>query len=273
MILKAVKIGVITVVGLGLTGGLVFGTDLFSYVSSSARSVKTAVKDSVPVDFELKRARDLLEDIIPEMQANIRLIAQEEVEVTGLKANIQQSEDSTRGKRVRVSKLRESLSSDQGSFAFAGMNYTRREVKDDLARQFCRLKEAELILAGKKRLLTTREKSLNAAVRVLERTRSQKAQLEDQIEALDAQYRLVKAAAVGSRFQVDNSKLAKTEKLIREIRKRLDVAERVLSHEARFVEPIQVDVVSEKDLIAEVDDHLSGPRADSLALSEADGGP
>jgi hypothetical protein len=272
MILKTAKIGVITVVGLGLIGGLVFGTDVFSYVSSSARSVKTAMKDAVPIEFELKRARDLLEDIIPEMQANIRLIAQEEVEVAALKGDIVRCEQATSQQNVRVSKLREALDSDRTRFTFAGMTYTRRQVKEDLARQFDRLKEAELVLAGKKRLLDTREKSLQAAMQIVERTRSQKAQLEDQIEALAAQHRLVKAAAVGSKFKVDHSKLAQTEKLIRQIKKRLDVAERVLAHEARFVEPIQVDVISETDLIAEVDEHLSGTsepqvaQGDTLAL-------
>ena len=42
---------------------------------------------------------------------------------------------------------------------------------------------------------------------------------------LAAKHRLVQAAAVGSRIQVDGSKLAQTSKLLRQIKKRLDVAE------------------------------------------------
>ena len=34
------------------------------------------------------------------------------------------------------------------------------------------------------------------------------------------------------------------------------VAERVLAHEARFTQPIQIDVVNEKDLVAQVDEFL-----------------
>ncbi len=278
MILKAVKIGVVTTVGLCVVGGVLFGTDLGSYVTSSARSVKMAVKDAVPIDFELRRARDLLEDIIPEMQANIRLIAQEEVEVAGLKADIEQSEASTIQEQTRVVKLREALAVDRPRYTFAGCQYTRPQVKHELARRFDRLKEAEVVLAGKQRLLSARQKSLNAAMQMLDRTRSQKVRLEDQIEALEAQYRLVKAASVGSKFQVDHSKLAQTDKLIREIKKRLDVAERVLAHETRFVEPIPVDTISETDLLARVDEHLAdrgGANAagedSSLALNRPDG--
>ena len=89
MCLKLIKWGVIGAAGLAVAGGLVFGTDAVSYLTSSAKSVRTAVKDNVPIEFELRRAHDLLGDIIPEMQANIRLIAQEEVEVVALKTDIE----------------------------------------------------------------------------------------------------------------------------------------------------------------------------------------
>ncbi|MBN1345039.1 MAG: hypothetical protein JXQ73_20260 [Phycisphaerae bacterium] len=269
MVLKSVKIGAIGLAGFCLIGGFIFGADLLSYVSSSARSVQSAVKDAVPVEFELKRARDLLEDIIPEMQANVRLIAQEEVEVAGIKADVERHQNATSRERLAVATLRDALNAPRATVTLAGRTYRRDQVKAELARRFDGLKEAELVLGGKQRLLDTRQKSLKAAMQMLDRTRSQKARLETQIEGLDAQYRLVKAASVGSRFHVDHSKLAQTEKLIRDIKKRLDVAERILSHEARFVEPIPVDTISEEDLIAQVDDHLS---AEDLTVETAGGG-
>jgi len=104
--------------------------------------------------------------------------------------------------------------------------------------------------------LETREKSLFAAMNLLEQTRSRKRLLEDKIESLASQHRLVKAASIGSEIQVDNSKLAQTEKLIAQIKKRLDVAERVLAHESQFVQAIPVDAVPEQDLLAQVDEYF-----------------
>ena len=60
-----VKTGVVVVVGAGLIGALFLGKDAASYMRVSAKSVQSAVKDSVPIEFELKRAHDMLEDIIP----------------------------------------------------------------------------------------------------------------------------------------------------------------------------------------------------------------
>lgn len=256
MILKVVKYAVVGVAGVALVGGLLFGSELLSYATSSARSVRTAMKDNVPIEFELQRARDMVEQIIPEMQANIRLIAGEEVEVANLQTDIRQCQASLGDEQTRVAKLASLMTTERVRYTLGGLDYTREQVKEDLARRFDRLKEAEQVLAGKKRLLETRQKSLQAAMQVLDRTRAEKVRLEDQIATLESQSRLVQAASVGSSLQVDRSKLAQTEKLIAEIRKRLDTAERVLAHEARFTQPIQVDTITEQDLLTQVNDYL-----------------
>lgn len=256
MILRIVKWGVIGGAGMLALGGVLFGSELVSYMGSSFRGVRTAVRDAVPLEFELKRARDMLADIVPEMQANVRLIAQEEVEIASLKNEIERGAEALERERRHVARLRETLDTRLASYEIGGFNYSRDQVRDDLARRFERLKESEMVLEGKQRLLTNREKSLQAAIQLLERTRSQKVHLEDKIQTLESQYRLVKAASIDSKFQVDQSSLARAENLIGDIKKRLDVAERVLAHEARFVDPIVVDVIDEADLLAQIDEHL-----------------
>jgi len=269
MILKWVKLGVMGTVGLGLVGGLLFGKDIISYAKSSAKGVRTAVKDSVPIEFELRRARDLLEEIIPEMQANIRVIAQEEVEVAALKGEIAKHREGLGGEQSKIKTLRVALEQPRAQYAFAGRNYSHDDVKRDLAGRFERFKESEIVLVSKARVLESRERSLDAARQMLEKTSSEKRILESRVEALASQYRLVRAAATGSKIQVDNSKLAQTEKLIAQIQKRLDVAERVLAAESKFVESIPVDTVVEADLVAQVDEYFDSrnqqPKSDKDA--------
>ena len=256
MILRWVKWGVMGTVGLSLLGGLLFGKDIISYAKSSAKGVRAAAKDSVPIEFELRRARDLLEEIIPEMQANVRVIATEEVEVAALKGEIARQREALDGEQSKIKTLRVALEQPRAQYAFAGRNYSHDEVKRDLAARFERFKESEVVVASKIKVLEARERSLDAARQMLEKTSSEKRILEAKIEALAGQYRLVKAASTGSQIQVDNSKLAQTEKLIAQIQKRLDVAERVLSAESRFVEQIPVDTVVEADLVAQVDEYF-----------------
>ena len=256
MILKTVKYGAVTAAGAVVVGWLIFGRELGSYAYSSARSVQTAVKDSVPIEFELQRARHLVDEIVPEIHAHVRHIAQQEVEIADLRQDIERSDRSIAEEHARVQRLRDSLDTEYASVVLSGVSYSREQVREDLSRRFDALKEAEVILAGKQRLLAKREQAMAAAMSALEHTRSQKSLLEGQIASLEAQHKLVQAASAGTEFAIDDTKLAQTERLIGQIRRQLDVAERVLAHESRFTQPIPVETISEPDLLAEVDEHL-----------------
>ena len=271
MLGKTIKLTLIVVVGGALIGSLVFGTDVISYVRCSANSVQSAVKDAVPIEFELKRARDLLEEIIPEMHAQIRLIAQEDVEVAALKGELDTSRQMLISESDRIHTLKNALEANQVRYQFGAREFSHEDVKTDLVARFARYKEAEVVLASKKRLLSTRENCLNAAMALLEKTKSQKRLLKDKVSTLEGRFRVAKAQAVGStRLNLDNTKLTQAEKLINQINKRLDVAERILAHESRFVETIPVDVIQEKDLLAQIDEHFNPIEMSSeeLALAE-----
>jgi septal ring factor EnvC (AmiA/AmiB activator) len=259
MYFKILKWATLGVVGAGLAGGVILGTDAVSYVKTTAKSMRTAVKDQVPIEFEIRRARDMLDEIIPEMHANIRLVARQEVEIANIKADIAQHEKSLAEEQARVHKLRESMNTAQASYSFGSVKYTRDQVKDELSRKFDQYKESEMSLAGKKRLLENQERSLAASLQIIERTRSRKSALEQQIASLDSQFRLVCAASGGSNLAINDGKLAQTERLIAQVKKQIDVAERVLAHEAKFTDTLQVDVINESDLMASIDEHFNAP--------------
>ena len=258
MIRKLIKFGVVPAVVLLLVGGLLLGGDLFSYVNSSVSSLRTSVRESIPVEAELQRARDMLEDIIPEMRANVKLIAQEQVEIEALKRDIAQCEHGLGDDEARIRKLTALLGSGETYFTISDRRYSRDAIRNDLARRFERHKEAQAVVAGKERLMAAREKSLEAAEQMLDKARSQKELLASRIESLASQNRLVRASSVGSKIQLDDSKLARTERLLGQIKKRLDVAERVLAYEGRFVDEIQVNVVDEADLLTQVRNYFDG---------------
>ena len=270
MICKILKYGTLAVVGSVIAGTVLFGREVGSYFRSSARAARHAVRDNIPLEFELRRARDLLDDILPEMQANVRLIAQQEVEIDAAKGDTAAGQKSLAEESMRIQKLRESLGSSQTSFTFGEITYTREQLKQELARRFERYREAESTLAAKRKLLEERQRSLAAAEQQLEQMRERKATLESQVEALAGQYRLVQAAssACGNEaMQIDGGKLAQAEKLVAEIRQQLNVAEHVLAREAKFTQPIQIDVVDEQDLLSKVDQHF-GPA--KVAEAKAD---
>ena len=271
MIGKIIKYGLVLGIGTVVVGGILLGTDAGSVLRSSYKSVRHAVKDNMPLEFELKRARDLLDESGPEMRQNVRLIAEQEVEIAHAKAEVRRAEQALADETLRVQKLRECLAdSGKTRFTIGNFTYGREQLKTELARRFERYTEAEQALAEKKQLLEARERNVQAAMQALEAARAQRAHLEAQIENLEAKHRLAKAAAPGSDVQVriDNDRLAQAEKLIAQIRKQLEVNERMLAHEAKFTQPIAIDVVNEAELLEKFDAHFEGKNGAAAATAK-----
>ncbi len=77
--------------GVILVGALVAGRDVFSYLRTSAGYVTDAVRESVPIEFQVDRARGMIQDLVPEVRKNMHVIAKEEVEVERLDEQIAES--------------------------------------------------------------------------------------------------------------------------------------------------------------------------------------
>lgn len=274
MIGKVIKLGALTVGGTVLVGVLAFGADFASYMRSSARSVRIAVHDNVPIEFQLRRAHDLLDQIGPEMHDNIRAIAEQEVAVATLKREIAEGQTLAVQERDRVKQLRDAIVANQTTYTFGDLCFTHEQLTQELSRQFTHLKEAQTALSAKRELLDAREKSLAAAEQALENAKAQRATLAAQIEGLEAQYQLVQAASATSDnpVQFDHSKVAQAKKAIEDVRRELAVSERVLAHEAHFTAIVPPEAVSEKDLLSQVDAQIAAPAGTNATDPQASAG-
>jgi hypothetical protein len=272
MSFRFLRYGAAGTFGSVVLGGLLFGSDLLSYMTTSAGSVRESVRDSVPIEFELERARNLIDEIVPEIHSNVRLIAEDEVEIAALKEDIKDTEQGLHEQRQQLASLRDKLETDATEFDISGRTISREHLTEQVSRRFDRLKDSEMILAGKRRLLETRHDSLSAAMQMLDRARDRKAQLGQKIEALIAQNRMLKSAEIGTtgtRTHISDTNLSKADQLLSDIQKRLDVAERVLEHESSPALILQTPV-NESDLLTEIDKHL-GDEADSIELADSAG--
>lgn len=268
MSLKVLKYGSLSAVAFLLIGGLIFGTDLFSYLTTSAGNVRESVRDSVPIEFELERARDLIDDILPEIHASIKVIAQDEVEIAALEKDLDFSQEQLEKDRRALAILRGKMNVELASYEVGTRNVSRAQLTEIVKHRFDRLRDAELVVSSKERLLETRRHSLNAAMKILDRARDRKLQLEQKVEALVAQHRMVKASAVGSRVVVNDTKLAKADQLLNEIQKRLTVAQRVLEHEQTEIILGESEIVDEAGLLADIDAHLGEATSEPVAKAD-----
>ncbi len=261
---------------LGVVGGAIVAvcvvTGASSYVMSSGRMIGSKLKDSIPIEFEIQRARDLLDDLVPELRANVRLVAAEDVAVETLERDIGAERERVEKERSKVRTLRDALKQQHASYRFGSVTYDRDEVVGELERRFDNLRTAEKMLASREDLLKNRRRSLQAAINKLEKTRIARVELAAEIEALEAQFRLMQAQTDDSQFTLDDSKLAQTHKVIGELKNRLQVAQKVMAREAKLVEFIPVEVkVSETTVVERIDTYFDRSDAEDTPAVAATG--
>lgn len=242
-----------------LLGLLFFGRDAVSYVTTSTGYIKDSVKDSVPLEFEIERARRMIHDIVPEIRKNMHVIAKEEVEVERLERQIADAAANLAQDKTELMRLKTDLSSNQPRFVYAGRSYSPEQVKTDLASRFERYKTAEATAASLQEIHQARQRSLDAARQKLEGMLASKRQLQVEVENLEARLQMVAAAQSTSDYNFDDSQLGRVKQLVSDLRTRLDVAERMVNAEGTFHDEIPLDQVAPANIVEQVTEYFESP--------------
>jgi predicted nucleic acid-binding Zn-ribbon protein len=262
--LKKILIGSVAAATLG---GVIFGTDAYSYLTTSAKKFRTEVKASVPLDFEIERARNMVAELIPDIQKNMHVIAQEEVEIDDLRGQIARSEKNMTVEKQKLLTMCSDIGNSQGKFHYSGGRPAKPgEVKTEVARRFERFQTAEATLKAKKQMLEARERSLVSAREKLDGMFSAKRDLEVEVQNLDARLKMLQAAQTTSQFNFDDSQLARCKKTMQELKKRLDVAERILDQDGKFVDGLSDEAPeATEDIVQQVHSYFGVSEVSGVA--------
>ncbi len=251
------------VTGLAVLGaaGVVFGTQAWSYVRTGVNNVQNAVQAEVPIAFELDRARDEVQLLLPEIRKSLHVVAEEQVEVEHLKAALEAKGAALAEQQQSLVTLTADLKSDRQHFVYAGSNYDRPELEKDLAERFNRFKIAEESLKKEREMLVMKERALNIHRDTLEKMLSQKKTMELELDRLQARLRTVESRKQITSLSIDDSKLAQVKSMIGTIDKKLDVEDAVLDAEGNFSDliPITKPEINPVDIVAAVEAHLGQP--------------
>jgi len=239
-----------------LAGTLLFGRDVMSYVRTSAGYLKDAVHSSVPVEFQIQRARQMIKDLTPEVQRNMHLIAKEEVELKRLESQLADAESRQVREKEQLSTLKNALLSGREKHEFGGRSYTIEQVKGDLSNRFERYKTGDATLASLRQIQTARQNGLEAARQKLEGMLTMKRQLQVEVENLEARTQMIAAAETTSNFQFDDSRLGRVKELISDLRTQLDVKEKLVNVDDAFRDEIPVGRPASADIVGEINQYF-----------------
>lgn len=246
--------------GVVLVGLILLGRDAYSYLRTSAGYVSEAVDESVPIEFQIDRARGMVQDLVPEVRKNMHVIAKEEVEVQRLEEQIKESQTRLAKEKEQLLRLKTDAASGKASFQYAGRTYTLDEVRADLANRFERYKTGEATLASLIDIRNARQKSLVAARQKLEGMLASKRQLQVEVENLEARLQMIAAAQATSNYQFDDSRLGRVKELVSNLRTRLDVAEKLVNAEVNYHGEIPLDNAAPANIVDQVSEHFAAKK-------------
>ena len=233
-----------------------FGRDAISYLRTSAGYVKDAVHSSVSPEFQIKRARGMIEGLEPEIKRNMHVIAKEEVELERLAERIEKAEAKLNRDKGDLVRLQTDLSSGQEVFVYAGRNYSETQVKTDLSNRFKRYRTNEATLTSLQASHDAQQRGLDYAREQLEGMLAAKRQLTVEVENLEAQLKMLQAAQTTSDYNFDDSKLARVKELVKDVQTRLDVAARVVDAEDQLHDQIPLEEPVDEDIVEQVAEYF-----------------
>ena len=251
-----------------MLSGLSLGTPLWSYGRCATSWLTDTASDAVPLEWEMKRARQMIADLQPEIAKNAKQIAREKIEVAKLEKQLTGVDEALAKSQSDIERLSADLKSGNREYTYAGKTYTCVTVKEDLANRFSRFKTRRETSDKLRQMLTARESSLNSAADRLDAMLASKSQLEVEVENLQARIGALRVAQTSSELSLDDSQLSRTRQLLDEIATRIDVEEETVAVDTQYFGEIDLDEPSNENLLDEISGYFSQP-ADGLSGSVA----
>ncbi|MEO1529266.1 MAG: hypothetical protein AAFX06_27925 [Planctomycetota bacterium] len=232
------------------------GVPLASYVRCGINSVRESASDAMPIEWELKRARQMIVDLKPEITKNARRIAREKIEVARLEKKVAETESRLAKAQSDIERLTDDLQSGSKEYTYAGYTYTSAQVKEDLKGRFDRFKTRRATADTLAQMLNARKASLVAAEQRMEEMLGKKSQLEVEVENMQARLGALRVAQTASELNLDDSHLSRTRGLLDEIEMRLNEEEETLVVNDEYFGEINLDAPSDENLLDEITAYL-----------------
>jgi chromosome segregation ATPase len=244
---------------LALTGGALallsattIGIPVFSYARCGYDWVRGSAHDAMPVEWELKRARQMIDDLKPEITDNARRIAHEKVQVARLQSQLSDTEVRLAKSQSDIERLQADLSKNNDQYTYNGRHYTVSQVKTDLGNRFKRFKTRRATADKLQSMLTARRASLQAAEEQMDVMLNARRQLEVEVENLQARLGALRVAQASSGLNLDDSHLSHTRELLDQIAAKLDVEEETTRVDVQYFGEIDLDEPANEDLLSEI---------------------
>jgi chromosome segregation ATPase len=212
------------VIGLGLLSQTKVGRHIFSLGGLTWNNVSSAVGDSVPLDVEIARIGQEIENLNSDINHSYDILAKQKTDVKLLGAKVEALEKQLASDLDNAKTLKAMLdqAGDSEKVSFKG-----RQVKvDDLGAEFTAswnlFKANEATLEHHKQILAQKQELMEATAAKTKQMETMQDSLRAQLLSLKTKLEKVRVAETVSPVQIDDSRLADIKKDIANLEKRIE---------------------------------------------------
>lgn len=219
MLKKLIVVGLVGFVAVAA----VKGSKLGSYIRSEFEALKDKVEANVPPEKEIARLRSEIKQLDKDILGVVNQLARERVEVNQLKEKIddlqaRQGEDKEL-LQARANAIK--AATEQVTFGDRTLSIpaAKAELEEGVKRFTANQKSLESLVAT----CASREKVRDTLEKQLETLKAQKAELAAAVDALEAEVTMLKLQQMESKYQTDDTRLAKIKENMRTLRTKIEI--------------------------------------------------
>lgn len=247
----------------GLMAALTF-TKLGSYAHLGWQKARTSVSHSVPIEVEIERLKQEAKGLMPDLNKNIALVANEMAAVEKMDREITVKKTNLADQKARLVQHANMVESGETQFIVNSKVYTKDQIVERMARDYESYKRADSELKFNERELAIKKKALDSAKEQLRAMKDKEQELKLAIAELEAELKAVRVAQTRSQFQIDDSRLSDIKQSLEELRTRVNAERYKVELEGQFANgpdtpaAPQGQVKTSRELAKEIKETLEG---------------
>jgi chromosome segregation ATPase len=220
------KLILVAVIGI-LVVSAAKGSKWFSHIRSELAGAKEWAESKVPPEKEISRLRNEVKLLDKDILTVVNQLARERVEcnelkekVADLRAKQATDKDLLNGRGTAIKAAEEKA---EAYVDFGNRKIRLIAAKADLEEGAKRYESNRKSLETMELTLDSRERIRDGLEKQLETLKNKKSELSSGIDALEAELTMLKLQQMESKYQTDDTRLAKIKESMRDLRKKLDV--------------------------------------------------
>jgi len=232
MFKKLLLVGVIAVAAVAVLKG----TKFFGYAKQEVASLREAIDDQIPVEKKIAQMRKEvnaldgdIEKVKNELATSIVNVRDLTTKTAKVRAGV---ETEHQGLVARGEALKDATEKVKVGGAFVPVGEAKEQLKRDVqihVKRKAQMETMEKMLSQQERIKETLEKQFDQLLR-------QKEELKAEIDAVEAEYKALQLQQIESKYQTDDTRLAKVKESLRGLRHKLDIEKESLKLTPKAIE-------------------------------------